>query len=251
MLQYCLVLEVGCEDPGQGVGNEVLCQQADAEVRVLTSCDAGLARNRRRRSCERRQGNGGVLGERGGVTLVPARGGAPSPERWREGAAGEAVPSLQRAGVVLANLGVPSKDGEVGGGGEDPAAEAAAANGDQQLENECATQEPLPWREPDRRRVLQSAADEYFAAGPGGGLERAGAEEEEEQQMPMPGDEYWGSERAENALRLRGVLAPFADPQCQEVLDLVQMKTQSVGVCCPSAGCSSESFQRAAGFDSK
>lgn len=161
------------------------------------------------------------------------------------------MPSLQRAGVVLANLGVPWKDGEVGGGGEDLVVEVVVANGDQQLENECVTQEPLPWHELDRQHVLQSAADEYFAAGQGGVLEQVAAEEEEEQQTPMPGDEYWGSERAKNALQLRGVLAPFADPQCQEVLDLVQMKTQSVGVCCPSAGCSSESFQRAAGFDSK
>lgn len=152
---------------------------------------------------------------------------------------------------MLANLGVPLRDGEVGGGGEDLAAEAAVANGDRQLENGCVIQEPLPWHELDRQHVLQSAADEYFAAGPGGAPEQGVAEEEEEQQMPMPGDEYWGSERAENALQLRGVPAPFADPQCQEVLDLVQMKTQSVGVCCPSAGCSSESFQRAAGFDSK
>lgn len=79
VLQYCLVLEVGCEDPDQGVGNEVLCQQADVEVQVLTSCDAGLARSRRRRSCGRWQGNGAVLDERGGVTLVLMRGGAPSP----------------------------------------------------------------------------------------------------------------------------------------------------------------------------
>lgn len=161
------------------------------------------------------------------------------------------MPSLQRAGVVLANLGVPWKGGGVGGGGEDPVVEVVVANGDQQLENECVIQEPPPWRELDRQHVLQSAADEYFAAGRGGGLEQVVVEEEEEQQMPMPGDEYWGSERAKNALQLRGVPALFADPQCQEVLDLVQMKTQSVGVCCPSAGCSSESFQRAAGFDSK
>lgn len=78
VLQYCLVLEVGCEDPDQGVGNEVLCQQADVEVQVLTLCDVGLVRNRRRRLCEQWKGNGGVLGERGGVTLVLAQGGAPS-----------------------------------------------------------------------------------------------------------------------------------------------------------------------------
>lgn len=78
MLQYCLVLEVGCEDPDQGVGNEVLCQQADVEVQVLTSCDEGLGRSRRRRLCERWKGNGAVLGERGGVTLVLRGGGAPS-----------------------------------------------------------------------------------------------------------------------------------------------------------------------------
>lgn len=163
------------------------------------------------------------------------------------------MPSLQRAGVVLANLGVLSKRGEVGGGGEDLVVEVVVANGDQQLENECVIQDPPPLRELDRQHVLQSAADEYFAAGRGGVLEQVVVEEEEEQQqrMPMPGDEYWGSERAKNALQLRGVLALFADPQCQEVLDLVQMKTQSVGICCPSAGCSFESFQRAAGFDSK
>lgn len=78
MLQYCLVLEVGCEDPGQGVGSEVLCQQADAEVQVLTLCDVGLARSKRRRSCEHWKGSGGVLDERGGVSLVLMRGGAPS-----------------------------------------------------------------------------------------------------------------------------------------------------------------------------
>lgn len=159
--------------------------------------------------------------------------------------------SLQHAGVVLANLGVRLKDGEVGGGGEDLVAEAAVANGDQQLENGCAIQELLPRRELDRRRVLQSAADEYFAAVQGEVLEQVVAEEEVEQQTPTPGDEYRGSERAKNALQLRGVPAPLADPQCREVLGLVQMKTQSVGVCCPSADCNSESFQRAAGFDSK
>lgn len=78
MLQYCLVLEVGCEDPGQGVGSEVLCQQADAEVQVLTLCDVGLARSKRRHLCEHWKGNGGVLDERGGVSLVLMRGGAPS-----------------------------------------------------------------------------------------------------------------------------------------------------------------------------
>ncbi|KAJ7407121.1 hypothetical protein WISP_128363 [Willisornis vidua] len=142
-------------------------------------------------------------------------------------------------------------DGEVGDGGEDLAVEVVVANGDQQLENECAIREPLPWHEPDRQHVLQSAADEYFAAGQGEALAQAEVEAAVEQQMLMPGDEYWGSEMAKNALQLRGVPALFADPQCQEVLDLVQMKTQSVGVCCPSAGCSSESFQRAAGFDSR
>lgn len=152
---------------------------------------------------------------------------------------------------MLANLGVQLEDGEVGGGGEDLVAEAVVANGDQQPENECATQALLPRHELDQQRVLQSAADEYFAAVQGEVLEQVVAEEEVEQQTPTPGDEYWGSETAKNALQLRGVPAPFADPQCQEVLDLVQMKTQSVGVCCPSAGCNSESFQRAAGFDSK
>lgn len=78
MLQYCLVLEVGCEDPDRGVGNEVLFQQADVEVQVLTLCDAGLVRNRRRRSCEHLKENGGVLDEMGGVTLVLMPGGAPS-----------------------------------------------------------------------------------------------------------------------------------------------------------------------------
>jgi len=77
-LQYCLVLEVGCEDPDQGVGNEVLFQQADVEVQVLTSCDAGLVRSRRTRSCERLKENGGVLDGTGGVTLVLTLGDAPS-----------------------------------------------------------------------------------------------------------------------------------------------------------------------------
>lgn len=167
------------------------------------------------------------------------------------GAEGGEAQSLQHAGVVLANLGVQSKDGEVGGGGEDPAAEEAVASDDQQLENGCAIQELLPRHEPDRQRVLQSAADEYFAAVQGEVLEQVVAEEEVEQQTLTPGDEYWDSETAKNALQLRGVPAPFADLQCQEVLDLVQMKTQSVGVCCPSADCNSESFRRAAGFDSK
>lgn len=78
MLQYCLVLEVGCEDPDQGVGNEVLCQQADVEVQVLMLCDVGLVRNRRRRLCEHWKGNGGVLDGMDGVTLVLMQGGAPS-----------------------------------------------------------------------------------------------------------------------------------------------------------------------------
>lgn len=98
--------------------------------------------------------------------------------------------SLQHAGVVLANLGVQLKDGVVGGGGEDLAVEAAVANGDQQLENERVIQELLPRRELDQRHVLQSAADEYFAAVRGEVLEQVVVEEEEEQQMPMPGDEY-------------------------------------------------------------
>lgn len=78
MLRYCLVLEVGCEDPDQGVGNEVLFQQADVEVQVLASCDAGLVGNRRTRSCERSKENGEVLDERGGVTLVLMLGDGPS-----------------------------------------------------------------------------------------------------------------------------------------------------------------------------
>lgn len=77
MLRYCLVLEVGCADPDQGVGNEVLFQQADVEVQVLTLCDGGLVRNRRTRSCEHLKGSGGVLDEMGGVTLVPMLGDAP------------------------------------------------------------------------------------------------------------------------------------------------------------------------------
>lgn len=164
---------------------------------------------------------------------------------------GGEVQGLQHAGVVLANLGVLMKDGEVGGGREDLVVEAVVANGDQPLENECVIQELLPQHEPDQQRVLQSAADGYSAAVQGEVLEQVVEEEEVEQQMPMPGDEYWGSEMAKNALQLRDVLALFADPQCQEVLDLVQMKTQSVVIWCPSADCNSESFQRAAGFDSK
>jgi len=161
------------------------------------------------------------------------------------------VQSLQHAGVVLANLGVQLKGGEAGGEGEDLAAEAVVANGDQQLENEGAIQELLPQHGPDQRRVLQSAADEYLAAARGEVLGRVVAEEEAEQQTPTPGDEYWRSETAKNALPLRGVPAPAAAPPHQEVLGLVQMKTQSVGGCCPSADCNSGSSQRAAGFDSK
>lgn len=78
-LQYCLVLEVGCEDPDRGVDNEVLFQQADVEVQVLTLCDGGLVRSRRRRPYGRLKGNGGVLGATGGATLVLMLGGAPSP----------------------------------------------------------------------------------------------------------------------------------------------------------------------------
>lgn len=152
---------------------------------------------------------------------------------------------------MLANPGVRLKDGEVGGGGEDLAAGAAVANGGQQLENECATRELPPRRGPGRRRVLQSAADECWAAAPGEGPEPAAGAAAGEQQPPPPGDEYRGSETAKNAPQGRGVPAPFADPRCQEVLDLVRMKTRSVGVCCPSADCSSESSRRAAGFDSK
>lgn len=69
---------MGCEDPDQGAGNEVLFQQADVEVQVLTLCDVELVRNRRTRSCERLKESGGVLDETGGVTLVPMRGDAPS-----------------------------------------------------------------------------------------------------------------------------------------------------------------------------
>lgn len=76
MLRYCLVLEVGCADPDQGVGNEVLFQQADVEVQVLTLCDVGLVRNRSSRLCEHLKGNGGVLDEVGGVTLVLMLGDA-------------------------------------------------------------------------------------------------------------------------------------------------------------------------------
>lgn len=102
---------------------------------------------------------------------------------------GEVVQSLQRAGVVLANLGVQLGGGEVGGGGEDLGVEVAVANGDQQPENGCAIQELQPWRALDRRRVLQSAADEYFAAVQGEVPEQGVVEEEVEQQTPTPGDE--------------------------------------------------------------
>lgn len=73
-----MVLEVGCEDPDQGVGNEVLFQQADVEVQVLVLCDVGLVRNRRKRLCEHLKENGGVLDEMGDVTLVLMLGDAPS-----------------------------------------------------------------------------------------------------------------------------------------------------------------------------
>lgn len=76
--QCCLVLGVGCEGPGRGAGSEVLFQQAGVGVQVLGWCDAGPGRSRRARSCERSKGNGGVLDERGGATLVPTPGGAPS-----------------------------------------------------------------------------------------------------------------------------------------------------------------------------
>lgn len=74
----CLVLEVGCEDPDQGAGNEVLFQQADVEAQVLMLCGGELVRNRRRRSCEHLKESGGVLDETGGVTLVLMLGDAPS-----------------------------------------------------------------------------------------------------------------------------------------------------------------------------
>lgn len=166
-------------------------------------------------------------------------------------AEGEEEQSLQRAGVVLANLGVRPEDEEAGGGAWGPAVEVAVADGDRQLESACEIQEPPPQREPGRRRVLQNAADGCSAAEPGEGPEQEAAAAEEEQQTLKPGDEYWGSERARNALQLRGVPAPSADLQSREVLDLVRMKTQSVGGCYPSADCNSESFQRAAGSDSR
>lgn len=68
--QYCLVLEVGCGDPAQEAGSAAPFQQADVEVQVLMSCDAGLVRSKRTRLCEQWKGNGGVLGGMGGVTLV-------------------------------------------------------------------------------------------------------------------------------------------------------------------------------------
>lgn len=39
VLEYCLVLEAGREDPDLGVGSEVPSQQADAEVQVPKGCD--------------------------------------------------------------------------------------------------------------------------------------------------------------------------------------------------------------------
>lgn len=75
------------------------------------------------------------------------------------------------------------------------------ANDGQQPESEGVIQELLPQREPDQPRVLQNAADEYFAAVQGEVPGQAGAEEEVGQQRPKPGDEYWGSERAKNAPR--------------------------------------------------
>lgn len=89
----CLVLEVGCEAPDRGAGNEVLFQQADVEVQALTSCGGGLERSRRRRPCGRWRGSVGVLGARGGATLVLMPGGAPSPLRWMVGAEGAAARS--------------------------------------------------------------------------------------------------------------------------------------------------------------
>lgn len=54
---------------------------------------------------------------------------------------GVGVLSLQHAGVVLVDLGVPRKDGAVGGDVEqEPEAEAGVADGVQQFENEYAPQ---------------------------------------------------------------------------------------------------------------
>lgn len=246
-----MVLEAGYEDLDLVADSGVLFQQADVEVQVPGLYDVGLVMNRKIHLNEHLKENVGVLDERCDVTLVLMLGGAQSLKRWRVGVGVEEELNSLHAGVVLATLGVLLWDEEADGGVTDLVVEVEEANGDQQLENECAIQELPPLHELALQRVLQNAADGNFAAVQDEVQVQAVVAVVAEQQMLKPDDEYWGSEMAKSALQLHGVPELLAGLQHQEVLDLAQMKTQFVGACYPLADYNSESFQRAAGFDNK
>lgn len=70
VLEYCLVLEAGGEDPALGVDRGGLFQQADAEVQVPTEYGVEAVTGRRRLLSEHWKGKPGGPDEMDGAILV-------------------------------------------------------------------------------------------------------------------------------------------------------------------------------------
>lgn len=90
-LEYCLVLEAGCEDPDLGVDSGVLLQQADAGGQVPKVYGVEVGMDRKRPLNEHLKGKGGPLDEMDGAILVLRLCGAQSLTRWRVAAVEEAA----------------------------------------------------------------------------------------------------------------------------------------------------------------
>lgn len=137
-----MVLGAGDEDLRLVMDNVALFQKAGVGVPAPEWCDVWLGRDTVAQLDEHSKETVEVLGEAGGVRPEQTWCGAQKPKHWKVAEAeAEAAPNLQHAGVVLADLGVPWKDGVVDGDeGRDPEAEGVVANGGPRFANECATQ---------------------------------------------------------------------------------------------------------------
>lgn len=158
-----------------------------------------------------------VLDEVGGVRPEPMGYDVRKPEHRKAAAEGVVEGrSSPRAGVVLADLGVPWRGGAVDGdAGRE--GEVGVADGVQSFESERGTQGRQRGQAP--RRVLRSVA----VPGRGVVLEREGGEAGVGLRRRRSGGEREGSAKAESALESRDVPERLAGPWCREELDLVLM----------------------------
>uniref|UniRef100_A0ACB8FQJ2 Uncharacterized protein n=1 Tax=Sphaerodactylus townsendi TaxID=933632 RepID=A0ACB8FQJ2_9SAUR len=205
VLEYCLVLEAGGEDPALGVDHEGLFQQADAEVQVPMEYGVEAVTDRRRLLSEHWKEKVEAPDEMDGAVLALMPHDAQNLKHWRV---------------------VEGEDGDEEADQEEEEEEEGVADDAQPLESGGGTQELLLQHALGLQHGPLHAADESFAAA----QDVVQAQEEvaavEQQQLESDG----GSALAKNAHQLHGALKLAAGMVYQQGLDLVQRETRFAGV---------------------